>query len=255
MTTSMTSALAYEAVGAGPAVVLVHGLTESRRVWDPFVEPLAVDHTVVTLDLPGHGDSRLSSVYDTGTLVDAVAAVVAATGIDRPLLVGHSLGAWVVTAAARALPCRGVINIDLSLDLSASRSELTALEPALRDEASFERVIGENFESAYGALSEAERHRIERLRRTRQDVVLAVWAPFFELTQDELDAWVRQTTSGVTVPYLSVHGGDPGELYPGWLNGLIPGAVVEFWGEVGHYPHLVEPERFLARLRAFEKGI
>jgi pimeloyl-ACP methyl ester carboxylesterase len=252
--TAAGTAVAYEGVGSGPAVVLVHGLTESRRMWDPLIEPLAADHTVVGLDLPGHGESGLSPSYDTAVLVDAVGAVVAAAGIDAPLLVGHSLGAWVVTAAARSLPCRGVVNVDQRLDLSASQAAIAPLEPALRgDEASFDRVMREDFDEYLGALGDDERARIDGLRRPRQDVVLDLWAPFFELSANELAEWVRERVSGVTVPYLALHGRDPGDAYAGRLNRLIPGAIVELWPELGHYPHLVEPQRFLARLRSFEE--
>jgi pimeloyl-ACP methyl ester carboxylesterase len=246
--------VAYEVVGAGPPVVLVHGLTESRRIWDPLVEPLAADHTVVLLDLPGHGESGPSEAYDGAALANAVGSVVAATGIDPPLLVGHSLGGWVVTVAARSLPCRGVLNVDQRLDLTASRAAIAPLEPDLRgDEATFERVLNEDFDEYLGALGGHERARIEHLRRPRQDVVLAIWAPFFELSEDELEGWVRERVGGVTAPYLSVLGRDPGEGYADWLEELIPGAVVELWPDMGHYPHLVEPERFLARLRSFEE--
>lgn len=262
MTTSRTVSIAtagetevvYEMVGAGPPLVLVHGLTESRRMWDPLIEPLAADHTVVALDLPGHGESGLSSAYDIDALVSAVDAVVDTARVERPLLVGHSLGAWVATVAARALPCRGVVNIDQPLDLSASQASVAPLEPALRgDEASFERTIRGSFEEVLGALTEEERVRLERLRQPRQDVVLAIWAPFFEWSPDQLDAYIRQRASGLTAPYLALHGRNPGNGYRDWLNELVRGAVVELWPEMGHWPHLVDPERFLARLRSFEE--
>lgn len=245
----------YEVIGDGPAVVLVHGLTESRRSWDPLVERLAADHTVVALDLPGHGESDLSAAYDVGALVDAVHAVVDATELVRPLLVGHSLGGWVVTAAAGAVSCRGVINVDQRLELSASRSALAPLEPALRgDAASFRRVISDNLESAWGSLSEPERARVRSCRQARQDVVLAIWAPLFESSPAELEALSRRVASDVTMPYLSLHGEDPGAGYGRWLTEVIPDATVEVWPGAGHYPHLVEPARFVARLRAFEES-
>jgi pimeloyl-ACP methyl ester carboxylesterase len=53
------------------------------------------------------------------------------------------------------------------------------------------------------------------------------------------------------VPYLSLHGADPGPGYGAWLASAIPGAVTEVWDGLGHWLHRVEPERFLARVRAF----
>ena len=43
--------------------------------------------------------------------------------------------------------------------------------------------------------------------------------------------------------------------YAGWLAGLVPTAEVEVWDGDGHYPHLVEPDRFLARLAAFDAAL
>ncbi|HHO58195.1 MAG TPA: alpha/beta hydrolase, partial [Oceanithermus profundus] len=36
-----------------------------------------------------------------------------------------------------------------------------------------------------------------------------------------------------------------------WLAARIPGAAVEVWPDYGHYPHLVDPDRFVERLRTF----
>jgi pimeloyl-ACP methyl ester carboxylesterase len=259
MTTTINTiegtAVAFERAGEGPPVVLVHGLTESRRMWDPLIAPLATDHTVVSLDLPGHGQSGACGRYDMDTLVDAVHEVIRAAGLVRPLLVGHSLGASVVTASTGILPCSGVVNIDQRFDFIESRSVVQPLEAALRGSDSvFQRTMREIFEPLAGALDDHERARLEGLREPRQDVVLAIWAPLLEWSREELDAYIRQRTSRVTVPYLSLHGRDPGDAYAAWLSALLPHALVEVWPGVGHYPHLVEPERFVARLRAFERS-
>lgn len=59
----------------------------------------------------------------------------------------------------------------------------------------------------------------------------------------------------VQVPYLSLFGTDPGAGYPDWLSGLVPTARVETWDGVGHYPHLVDPDRFLTVVREFEETL
>jgi pimeloyl-ACP methyl ester carboxylesterase len=246
----------YEVTGAGPPVVLVHGITESRRSWDPLVSRLAEDHTVLALDLPGHGDSGDAPSYDVASMAGSVVEVIADAALDRPLLVGHSLGGVVVTAAATAVACRGVLNVDQPLDLGLFKAGLAPLEPGLRgDEDSFQQAMAAVFESMAGPLSGDERARIEALRQARQDVVLAIWAPVFESSPAELDAVVRAVADGLTVPYLSLHGIDPGDGYAAWLADLVPGAQVEVWADHGHFPHLVAPDRFLARLAAFESTL
>ena len=52
------------------------------------------------------------------------------------------------------------------------------------------------------------------------------------------------------LPYLAIHGIDPGPAYAAWLTGLIPTATVEVWEGLGHYPHLVDPDRFGASTRS-----
>jgi pimeloyl-ACP methyl ester carboxylesterase len=57
------------------------------------------------------------------------------------------------------------------------------------------------------------------------------------------------------VPYLALHGTDPGEQYVDWLHGHLPQAVVEIWPDHGHFPHLVEPARFVERVLTFDAGL
>jgi pimeloyl-ACP methyl ester carboxylesterase len=52
-----------------------------------------------------------------------------------------------------------------------------------------------------------------------------------------------------------LHGNDPGVEYPDWLEAIIPTATVDVWAERGHYPHLVEPGRFVDRLVAFDEPL
>jgi pimeloyl-ACP methyl ester carboxylesterase len=81
---------------------------------------------------------------------------------------------------------------------------------------------------------------------------MGIWATVFDSTTDELDATVEGLIGAVTVPYLSLHGIDPGEGYTTWLRRLMPSATVEVWPDQGHYPHLVQPARFLERVVDFD---
>ena len=111
------------------------------------------------------------------------------------------------------------------------------------------------FGAMYGPLSAAEQARLQAERRADQAVVLGTWASVFESTEAELDATVEALAGAITVPYLALHGIDPGPGYAEWLQGLVPTATVEMWPDTGHYPHLVHPDRFLDRLAAFEAQV
>jgi pimeloyl-ACP methyl ester carboxylesterase len=246
--------IAYDVTGSGSPLVLVHGITECRRAWDPLVADLATDHTVVAVDLRGHGESGTAATYDSQAMASDIAAVLAALDLPLPVVVGHSMGGIVVTAFAAAHPCRAVVNVDQSIALGDFQDLVQSAEPMLRSDA-FAEVITSLFDSMQGPLPADEVARIGALRQPRQDVVLGVWAPLLELSRADLDELVASLASGVDVPYLSLHGIDPGPDYSDWLQGAIPTATVEIWDGDGHYPHLVEPSRFLDRVRAFESTL
>lgn len=105
----------YSVTGQGDiAVVLTHGF-RAHHVWWANVVPLLEDnYTVITLDLSGSGDSGHRDSYGIDIWGQEVNAVLDDAGIDRALMVGHSLGGTSVVMAATQRPERaiGVIVID-----------------------------------------------------------------------------------------------------------------------------------------------
>jgi pimeloyl-ACP methyl ester carboxylesterase len=96
--------LAYEVAGAGPPVVLVHGLALDRRMWDDQVESFAAQHRVVRYDLRGFGASADPRVGEEYSHADDLRALLTHLGIRRGALVGLSLGGWVVLEFALTYP-------------------------------------------------------------------------------------------------------------------------------------------------------
>lgn len=248
--------LAYEVTGDGPPMALVHGITESHYSWDPLVGVLAKDHRVIAIDLRGHGESLPGPSYDLASMASDLREVLVAENASDALLIGHSLGGTVVTAYASAFATLGVVNVDQPLALGSFQAGLKQVEPMLRgDDTSFQSVIAMIFDSMRGALSDQEWHRLAGIRRPVQDVVLGVWSAVLEGSSEELDALVKAGFSGVSAPYLAIHGIDPGPEYGQWLKGLVGSSTCEVWSDLGHYPHLAEPERFLDRLAMFEASL
>lgn len=250
--------LAHELTGhlSNPALVLIHGITDNRAMWHPLLERLAADHVVLAVDLRGHGESEDGDAYDPISYASDVVETAASLGIADAIVVGHSLGGVVASAVAAISPCRAVVNIDQPLRLSGFKEALGQLEPMLKGDAeSFQMAIDLMFGAMNGPLPEAEQARLKANQRANQDVVLGTWASVFESTEAELDATVEALAAAITVPYLALHGIDPGPGYAEWLQRLVPTAIVEQWPDTGHYPHLVHPERFLDRLAAFEAQV
>jgi pimeloyl-ACP methyl ester carboxylesterase len=86
----------YRIAGSGPPVVLIHGMVNSSRHWESVALALAESHTVVAPDLIGHGDSATPrGDYSLGAHAASIRDLLAAIGIDRATIVGHSLGGGV----------------------------------------------------------------------------------------------------------------------------------------------------------------
>jgi pimeloyl-ACP methyl ester carboxylesterase len=76
-----------------PGLVLVHGGAAHSGWWD-HVAPLLSSHRVVAPDLSGHGDSGRREVYDMHLWAREIVTVAASEGLQRPVVVGHSMGGW-----------------------------------------------------------------------------------------------------------------------------------------------------------------
>lgn len=94
--------IAYRVEGEGPAVVLIHGFLASQSMWNYFRRKLSAKFKVVTVDLPGHGDSEIiGSVHSMSLMAEVVHELLQKLGIDRMVMVGHSMGGYVALAYAR----------------------------------------------------------------------------------------------------------------------------------------------------------
>ena len=86
----------YRVAGSGPPVVLIHGMLNSSNHWRSVALNLASDYTVIAPDLIGHGDSAAPrGDYSLGAHAASIRDLLAAEGIDRASIVGHSLGGGV----------------------------------------------------------------------------------------------------------------------------------------------------------------
>ncbi|MDR7085585.1 pimeloyl-ACP methyl ester carboxylesterase [Aeromicrobium panaciterrae] len=113
----MHSELAYSRKGSGEPLVLIHGIGHRRQAWDPVFEQLAESYDVIAVDLAGFGESAeypKGVKYNMHNAVENLTDNFAAWGIEKPHVVGNSLGG----ALALELGARGAV------------SSVTALSPA-----------------------------------------------------------------------------------------------------------------------------
>jgi pimeloyl-ACP methyl ester carboxylesterase len=134
-------------VGQGPTVLLLHGLGASKISWLPVLPELSRSYRLVVPDLPGHGESdKPRGDYSMRRYAHVVRVFMDAVGLERPIVVGNSMG--------------GRIALELALRSPQRVAGLGLLDPAVpgvrwRYLAGFTRV----FPSEFGPLSFALRRR------------------------------------------------------------------------------------------------
>jgi pimeloyl-ACP methyl ester carboxylesterase len=103
--------IAFQALGRGPAVVLVGGATQRKEDWADLLQALAgAGFRAVTYDRRGRGDSGDTTPYAVEREVDDLAAVIAANG-DTAGLHGQSSGGALASCAAAALPAVTTLSV------------------------------------------------------------------------------------------------------------------------------------------------
>jgi pimeloyl-ACP methyl ester carboxylesterase len=86
----------YRVAGDGQPVVLIHGMLNASSHWQEVALELAREYTVLAPDLIGHGDSAAPrGDYSLGAHAASIRDLMAAIGIERATIVGHSLGGGV----------------------------------------------------------------------------------------------------------------------------------------------------------------
>ncbi|GCE30763.1 alpha/beta hydrolase [Dictyobacter alpinus] len=86
-----------------PAIILLHGVTDSGLCWTHVAHALEQDYRVIMPDARGHGRSdRVTGEFSTEMLADDVAGLIQVLQLEEPILLGHSMGGMTaLTVAAR----------------------------------------------------------------------------------------------------------------------------------------------------------
>jgi pimeloyl-ACP methyl ester carboxylesterase len=97
--------LHYLTAGHGPAVILLHGYTQTSRMWRPLIPKLTEKFTIIAPDLPGIGDSAIpKDGLDMKTAAIRIHALAKSLGITKARVVGHDIGLMVAYAYAAQFP-------------------------------------------------------------------------------------------------------------------------------------------------------
>ncbi len=97
--------LHYLTAGHGPTIILLHGYTQTSRMWRPLIPKLADKFTVIAPDLPGIGDSAIpKDGLDMKTSAIRIHALAKSLGVTKARVVGHDIGLMVAYAYAAQFP-------------------------------------------------------------------------------------------------------------------------------------------------------
>ncbi len=99
-----TTTAHYQVLGEGTPVVLLHGFCEDLTIWDNFIPPLIAQYKIITIDLPGFGQSATIPNATIEDFADAVATVLQALNIEKAIVIGHSMGGYATLAFAKKYP-------------------------------------------------------------------------------------------------------------------------------------------------------
>lgn len=95
----------YKSKGKGRSVLFIHGFCETHEIWEPFIDLITPAAQTIAIDLPGFGESRMPigqlTLETVGGLLNDW---IIESGIDRPVLIGHSLGGYIGLAMAHLKP-------------------------------------------------------------------------------------------------------------------------------------------------------
>lgn len=238
--------------------MLLHGLTFDRRMWDPIIEALPPSHSVLALDLPGHGDSPALGSHHLDVVVDAIHQAVLAADLDAPILVGHSIGAALAGTYVTRYPAAAFVNVDSPIRIEPFARLVRSLAPELCGDG-FPRVWKSFHDSMHTELVPDPAGSLVRAGdAVVPELVLSYWAQLIEQSVEETVRWTEQQLSqacAAAIPYLGLCGApvDPAER--AWVQERLPHGEIVVWPVGHHFPHLAHPDRFAALLTGLVAGL
>jgi len=209
-----------------PAILMLHGFGVSGHMFDEFAERMQDRYRLIALDQRGHGDSEWSpdGDYSRQAFVDDVEGFRNALGLDRFILVGHSMGGLnaVSYTAAHPSQVRALVLVDVGPEAAKEGVDNIVRFTRGPDELEFEEFVEMahrfNQRRTIENIRERMRHRLRQSesgkwtwkfdkRFREQDSSLRVGS---ELSNDEM--W--QLYRSIPVPVLLVRGGESDVLTP-----------------------------------------
>jgi len=233
--------IAYvEISGAEPALVLVHGFTDTSRSFS-LLAPHLAGRRLIMPDLRGHGASPSGKGCGITDFADDIAGLIRHLQLDRPVVVGHSLGAMVAIAlAARYAELLGGLVVmagTLKPDFAGNHPLVTGVQ-ALRDPIS---PADPFYDWWHACRPDVPQPFLAGLAKDASAMPAARWRAILE---EICPADLTSAAQAVRTPTLIIAGAcDPlfGEAHQEALSRSLAGARLVRAEACGHNPHWEDP--------------
>lgn len=253
----MTLDLAHQQNGAGPPLVIAHGLFGQARNWATVARALADKRRVIALDMRNHGESPWAESMTYAEMAEDVAAVIAGLPEGRAEVVGHSMGGKAAMVMALRQPelVERLVVVDIApVSYEAERLmpyveamrrlELSALGSRKEADAALARSVGEpgirNFlltNLVRGDQGLGWSLNLDAIARAMADL-----ADFPDI-DGQYDGPALFLAGGRS-PYVP-------EQVEGAITALFPKAEIRRIPEAGHWVHAEAPQAFIKELKRF----
>jgi pimeloyl-ACP methyl ester carboxylesterase len=260
--------LHYLTAGHGPTVILLHGYTQTSRMWRPIIPLLAEKFTVIAPDLPGIGDSDIPvDGLDMKTAAVRIHALARSLGVEKARVVGHDIGLMVAYAYAAQFPAETekLVVMDAFLP-GVAGSEDVYNNPAIwhfrfngpTPEALVqgrERIYFEHFWNNFAAdrthsIPEADREAYTAAY-ARPGRMHAGWAYFVSFQQAARD-FAELSRTKLTMPVLAIGGEKAnGDVLGQQMKLVATGATMVVLKNTGHWVLEENPKETTAALLNF----
>ena len=251
----MAIELACEAVGDGPPVIILHGLFGAGRNWMRIAQALGTTHRVYLPDARNHGASPRGQGMSYAEMARDVLALIEREGLERPFVVGHSMGGKTAMTLALEHPqaLAGVAVVDIAPERYGD--QFSPYMPALRG-MDLAAALGRQEASAARARSlEGEAPMDFLLPRVWRNDERFDWRLNLlavAMCMQDLCEFQRPSRRCYEGPALFLAGAYSDYVRPESHAGIarmFPQARVHTIAHAGHWVHADQPEALLMTLR------
>jgi len=239
----------YESHGKGKeALVLVHGWGCNLNHWRDQIPELSKRNRVIALDLPGHGLSdKPETNYDMDLFAAAIEAVMKDAGVERAVLVGHSMGTPVARQFYRKYPQKtlAIVIVDGGLRPFGTKEQREQFMAPLRGP-NWKEAVAPMSAFMTSTLPEADKTRVKTSFESTPHHVLV--SAMEAMGEDALYA-----TDKINVPVLAILAKTPfwAPDTEQFLRSLAPDLEFQMWEGVDHFLFMGKPKEFNAAVIAF----